>query len=378
MSDDPGRTDLDRNFGRRMNKKLADNKSRSSGRPMIGFRFNARFKQPQGEPALIRLIPGNYHTFEGGRAPYFEYIEHYADRCKKTFLCNKHYKVVDDKLKGTGNCVACYEREHGAKDVSFRPLYGFLLVHLDWFYLIPAEDKDGKELVYQQDSKFHKKGDPIMNRVLCSEAEDEDPKIRKAGYDKVFGKLMHWSIGGNHMTALTAKTNDLEKECTCGGKIIIPLWSCAGCDADVIDVDGDPDLWTPKKVREKTSQPHECKKCDTIDFLNPNYDCDSCNDPDPLRLWDVDLEVRREGDGTKSQLIIGRHVPGKIDERVKDLIPQRDILHRVFMGDDHKYQAKHLRVKNPFGDDETRRHVQDYDRERDESRNDAEDGDIPY
>jgi len=376
MSEDPGRADLDRNFGRRMNKKLADNKSRSGGKPMIGFRFNARFKPPTGESALIRLIPGNYPTFEGGRAPYFEYVEHYSDRCKRTFICNRHYKLVDDKLKGVGNCVSCYERDNGAKDVSFRPLYGLLLIHLDFFYLIPAADKDGKALIYQQDSKWHKTGDPIMNRVLCSDAEEDDPKVRRAGYEKVFGKLEHWSMGSQHMVALTAKTADLEKECTCGGKIDIPLWTCAGCDHDVIDVQSDPELWTPKKVREVTGGPHECKKCDTNDFLNPNYDCSDCNDPDPLRLWDVDLEVRREGEGTKSMLIIGRHHAQKIDERVKDLIPTRDILHRVFVGDSHQYQSKNLRVKNPFAEEETRRHVQEYDREQREEP--AVDDELPY
>jgi hypothetical protein len=358
-----------------MNKKLADNRNRGGGKPLTGVRFNARFKPPQGDSAIIRLIPGSYPTFEGGRAPYYEYIEHWSERCKKTFICSRHYKVVDEKLVGTGNCVSCFERNDGAKDISFRPLYAWTLIHLDWFYLIPAYDKDDKPLVYKEDTKYHKKGDPIMNRILCSDAEEDDPKIRKAGYGKVFGKREHWSMGGNHMTALTAKTTDLEKECTCGGKIDIPVWSCSGCDTEVIDVDGDRELWTPKKVRERTNEPFDCKKCDTNDFLLPTYDCDNCNDPDPLRLFDVDLEVRREGEGTKSMLIIGRHTPGKIDDRVKDLVPNRDDLHRVFAGDTSEYQSKHLRVKNPFKDEETRRHVQDYGHERDEQ---PKDDDIPF
>lgn len=372
-----GRADLDRNFGRRMNKRLTDNRNRSGGKPLTGIRFNARFKPPIGDSALVRLIPGSYPTFEGGRAPYFEYIEHYADRCKKTLICNRHYKVVDDKLTGTGNCISCFERDNGAKDVSFRPLYGWSLIHLDFFYMIPAMDKDDHPLVYKEESKWHKKGDPIMNRVLCSDAEEEDPKIRKAGYDKVFGKRMHWSIGGNHMQALTAKTYDLEKECTCGGKIEVPLWTCAGCDRDVIDLSIDDNgTWTKKRVLEVTGQPFECKKCGATEFLTPNYDCDSCKDPDPLRLWDVDLEVRRQGEGTSSQLIVGRHTACKVDDRVKDLIPTRDDLHRVFAGDGHDYQAKHLRVKNPFKDEETRRHVQEYGRDADTDQ--AEDGELPY
>lgn len=317
---------------------------------------------------MIRLVPEVHKDFAGNDSPYFEYVEHWHNGVKRTFICSRKWKEDDDLelVPTSGKCVACYDREENdnKRQISFRRLNAFLLLHLDWYYLIPATDKDGKILTREKDGKFYKKGDPIMNRVLEEDAVEDlgKRKIQREGYERVFGKLMHWSMGTNHLLALSAKMMDLRKHCHCGGKIEEVVWECRGCDAEILDLtpeSRDKLDMTKKEISDMTSRPYKCD-CGHEDLLRPVLECDNCPNPKPLQLWDVNLEVSREGEGTQSIVVIHSFDTDELDDEVWDLVPDPDrpILHRVFAGDSLEHQLKHMRVKNPFGDD--RQHVQDY------------------
>jgi hypothetical protein len=93
--------------------------------------------------------------------------------------------------------------------------------------------------------------------------------------------------------------------------------------------------------------------------------------------------VGREGDGNQSQLVVRRHKYVDIDKRCEDLIPDRDLLHRVFIGDSLEYQSKAMRIANPWQEEkeDARRHVEDYgkdDKDRRNAAEEADDGDIPF
>jgi hypothetical protein len=360
---------------------MMDRKARQGkgGKPMTIFRVRNRFKPPQNDADWVRLIPGNYDGMDGAQVPYFEYIEHFNATVMRGTICSRVWREQPDgELEGSGKCIPCYELDDGASNISFRRMAAFLLLHLDWYYLIPATNDNGEVLTYKRDSKYHKAGDVIFDRIHEPAAYKEYGRaaIKREGYDKVFGNLMHWSLGTNHLLTLSAKIDDLESECKCGGEIETALWECSKCGHEVFDLTEDGDCeYSRKEVNQLVAKKVTCPNCEANVYLNPVRECNNCKDPNPLQLWDVDLCVGREGDGAQSQLIVRKHKHVDVDERCKDLIPDRDILQRVFAGDSLEYQSKAMRIPNPFRKDEARRHVQDYD--EGENKDDATDDDLP-
>jgi hypothetical protein len=359
---------------------------------MLGFRFRNRFKPPgppkdnpqaRVEPARIRLIPGDYVAMDGSKAPYFEYYEHFATRSMKGHICSKIWKELPDgEMIGSGKCASCWEiDENKAGDLSRRRLAAFMLLDYGWFYLVPATNKDGKIIRRDKDSKYGKKGSIVYDRIPEAEAIKEygRAKIKRESFERLQGRIEHWSLGVNHLLQLSSKIDDLERECRCGGQINIPVWECSACEAEVIDLTRkDADL-TADEVNQMVSGPCKCGACGNVDLLNPVHECDSCGNPDPIELWDVDLWVRREGVGNQSSLVISKHKYCDVPDELAELIPDRDLLHRVFKGDDLDYQCdKILRIPNPFKEGDIRREVQDRDEpdEPDEP-DEKDDDDLP-
>lgn len=377
---DPAKHHRDGNFARNFRRKMIDRKARQGkGRPMTIFRVRNRFKPPRGDAAWVRLLAENHDGMDGQPVPYFDYIEHFNATVKRGTICSRIWKEMPDgEMEGSGKCIPCHEIDDGAGNISWRRLSAFLLLHLDWYYLIPATDDNGNVLTYRQDSKYHKKGDTIFDRVHEAEAFKMYGRgaIKREGYDRVFGNLMHWSLGVNHLLVLSSKIDDLENECKCGGDIETALWECSKCGYEVFDMtpDGNCD-YTRQEVNKLVTRPIECPSCGASTMLNPVRECSGCKDPKPLQLWDVDLCVGREGDGAQSQLVVRRHKHVEMDERCKDLIPDRDILQRVFSGDSLEYQSKAMRIPNPWKSEDARRHVQDYDDQESDQADD--DDDIP-
>lgn len=322
---------------------------------MTGFRVRNRFKPPVGSSTRGRLYPGDYTAFDGGQAKFFEYIEHFNSKVRRGHICSKIWKEnADLDLEGSGKCISCYNIDDGQKHTNFRRLSAFLWLHLDWHYLVPATNEKGEELTYQRDSEYHKSGDTIYNKVWCETTTEELKKMKLSPRDvrrckKVFGCLKHWSMGTNHMLALSAKAASLENECKCGGDISVLVYECSDCGHEVFDLTPDGHCeFTKKEIADIVVRPYTCPECGHDDYLVPVRECDSCKDPDPLSLWDVDLEVGREGENTSSVLVIHKHIYCDVDEEAADLIPKNDILHRVFAGDSLDYQSKALRQPNPW------------------------------
>ena len=311
-----------KNFGRDLRRKAQERQQRQSGSPLLGFRYRNRFKPPappknnpsaRVEPARIRIIPGDgYVSMDGSKAPYFEYMEHFAKRSMRGHICSRLWRELPDgEMTHSGKCLSCIEvEENKARDVQKpRRMSAFLIFNYGEYYLIPATDKDGKVLIRENDTKYAKKGDIIFDRVPLAEAIAEygRAKIKREGFEKVQGKAEHWSLGVNHLLRLSAKIDDLEQECRCGGTISFPVWECSSCGHEIIDVTGKDSDLSVDEVNDMVAGPCKCSSCGSVDVLTPVHDCDSCNNPDPLELWDVDLWVRREGSGNQSTLVIRKH-----------------------------------------------------------------------
>jgi hypothetical protein len=355
------------------------------GRPMLGFRFNRRFKPPVDDKDKVRLLApvqeDSYAGFDGSLVPFFDYIEHFNSTIKRGHICSKIWKEESDgELSGNGKCLSCKCIDDGAKNTSQRRLSAFLLLHHGWYYNVPVE-KDGKILTYQVDSKFHKKGDTIYNRLRAEEVIDKYGRreVKREGWEKVYGNLLHWSLGTNHLLGLGSAIQDIEKNCVCGGSLTEVIWECEHCERDIIDTtDGDFDM-TKKELNAITSKDYKCRECGEVGLLQAVIDCDECDDPEPVQIWDVDFEVGRVGEGPSSQLSIGKFERCELPDTLKSLIPEKDFLHRVFAGDSLEYQSKILRIPNPWKG-EADEHSEEYDnKDKDDKGDKNEDvDDIPF
>lgn len=354
----------------------------SSNKPMTGFRYSNRFKPPINDRTWIRLIPEPHASFSGEMQNFFEYVEHYNATTRRGTICSKIWKEGPDGLVGSGKCIPCHEIDNGAKNIGFRQLGAFLLIHLDWYYEVQRVNEKGELLTYTRDSKYHKNGDPLITRVW-NEADESTLKYHQItrrqlrDCKKVFGNLMHWSMGSKHMGALSSKVFDLESKCYCGGELTVPAYECRKCEHILIDVEkNDRDL-TRKQINEMALNEQKCPNCGEVDTPQPLRDCSNdCDEPDCLKIWDVDLEVGRQGEGTDSMIIVYNHRYEDLDERIDEkLLPESPLLHRIFAGDDLKWQAKTMNVANPFI--EVDRHTRDYvDKEKGSSSVDEDD--LPF
>lgn len=342
-------------------------KQGSSNKPLTGFRYNNRFKPPVNDRTWIRLIPEPHTSFSGETQNYFEYIEHYNNTTRRGTVCSKAWREdPSGELIGSGKCIPCHEIENGSKNIGFRHLGAFLLIHLDWYYEVQLVNEKGELLTYTRDSKYHKSGEPIMTRVW-HEADESTLKYHQItrrqlrDCEKVFGNLMHWSMGTNHMNVLSSKVFDLESKCYCGGTLTVPAYECRKCEHILIDIEkNDRDL-TRKQINDMVLSVQRCPNCGEVDIPRALRDCSNdCDKPECLQIWDVDLEVGRQGEGTKSMIIVYNHRYEDLDERVDEkLLPESPLLHRIFAGDDLKWQAKAMNVPNPFV--EVDRHTRDYE-----------------
>jgi len=382
---DPGKH---RNFGSNFRRDMIKRKRKQeqSGRPMSGFRYRNRFKAPQGDhPTWIKVLAGDYTGLDNRPTPYFDYFEHFWKKKMAGTICSKiHKELPDGDLdEGSGRCIGCFLKDEG-EGISKRRLSAFMILHLDDHYLVPAKDREGNLRKYERDTEYHQAGDQIYNRVWVETPEEELNKMKLKRRDlrrcdKVFGCLKHWSLGTNHLLQLSAKIGELQRECKCGGEITTLTHECPNCNNVVFDLTPEGECeFTRQEVSEIVLEPYDCPHCRETVMLVPFNECDNCDEPESLTLWDVDIQVSRQGTGTSSQLVVGRHRISDLSQEVEDLIPKRDLLHRVFAGDSLQHQAKQFKVDNPWGNSDreaARRRVQERDQEDEQP---VDDDDIPF
>jgi hypothetical protein len=313
----------------------------SGGGGSLGIRFRDRWAPPQNITTKFRLLPGAYLNFDGEESEYYAYVEHFVKRSNKGFICSKQYQIVDGELTAVGGkCLGCREREAGAEDISWSLKHAFNGLHLAHYHLVPAEDKDGRPIMHK---KGPNAGKQATNRRLC---EGRKCPHCKEGLEKVFGKQVHWSLGSGHMNELAGFADEIEKDCgNCGeGRLSIAAYECEKCAHPLIDMNTtDMEL---KAINSYVARKRECPECGHIAVPMKQVDCDNCKDPSPLSIFDCELEIKRQGEGTNSTIQIPRWTRAEIPEDLKELC-KPFTFKRIFAPDPFEIQAKILKIKNP-------------------------------
>jgi len=326
----------------------------------LGMRWRNRWAPPQNVTTSFRLLPGSYVNFEGEETEYFPYVEHFAKRANRGFMCSKTYQIVDGELTAVGGkCLGCRERENGAEDVSWRMSHAFNGLHLAWYHNVPAEDKDGKPIMHK---KGKNAGKQALNKVLC---EGRRCPHCKADFEKVFGKHVHWSVGSGHMNELAGFVQEIEKECaSCGGRLEVATYECEECAHPVVDLNT-TDM-KPKDISSFVARKRPCPECKHVGMLLQQVECDKCKDPTPLSIFDCNLEIKRQGEGTQSSIQIPRWEAADIPKDLEEMCKPFEFK-KIFAADPFDIQAKILKIKNPWGSDDKNaaEHSEEYEDEAD-------------
>jgi hypothetical protein len=228
----------------------------------------------------------------------------------------------------------------------------------DLYHLEPVVDDKGKEVLY---SKGDRKGEQVLRKVEC---EGRRCKFCTEKLEKTFGKKVHTSLGTGHLQDLSGIVTEIEKDCVnCGGQgtLIESIYECSKCANPLIDLNK-TDL-DQKAIQSLISHTMECS-CGHRDYPLRQLECSECKDPRPLSLFDCDVEIKRQGEGTNSSIQVPRWVHTELSKELAEMAKPWPFK-RIFAPDSFEWQAKVLKIRNPYGDTKQEDHASDYTTEED-------------
>jgi hypothetical protein len=351
----------------------------------LGVRFGNRFNPPENHAAKIRLIPGEYKVFDGTIQPFYQYVQFFTVRTKKSFVSSKKFKIVEGNLEAVdGKCLGWdqFQKEvaegieRDKRSISMRLLHAFTGIHLAYYHLVTVE-KDGKPLRYKRGER---KGEVIKEKVAC---EGRRCQYCRDKIDKVFGKKVHWSLGSGFLELLGGTVADIAQDCkNCGaGRLETVGWECESCGHMAVD-ETDSSM-SDEEINALTCHPYKCNAkdpdtgevCDHRGYLAKLTECDNCQDPEPTSLFDVDIEVKKVGEAPKVTIQIPRWTLTELDESLLKMAEPYKF-DRIFSGDPLDKQAEFLKVKNPHRGEDAGRFTRDYnDKDKDEDETEADNPD---
>lgn len=335
----------------------------------LNIRWGSRWRPPKNKTTKFRALPGDYKGFDGNTYEYHQYVEIFSARTKKSFCSTKKWGINSegDLVAAGGDCLGYdeWKREidegvpRDKRTVSLRLLHAFNGIHLAWYHLVPVFDDNGKPVLYQ---KGDRKGEQVHRKEEC---EGRRCGMCKDKLEKVFGKKVHWSLGGGHLGDLAGVISEIEKDClSCGGQgsLEIISYECSKCGHGFIDMEN-TDM-ADEQIFHASGQIQKCSECGTKDYMLEQPECSECQDPMKTSIFDVDLEIKRQGEGTNSTIQVPRWTTTELPEELQEMAKPWPF-NRIFAGDPLDIQAKLLKVSNPYGkggsSKDADEHAGDYD-----------------
>jgi hypothetical protein len=242
---------------------------------------------------------------------------------------------------GSDPCVPCYEIEAGTDNISHRKIHLFNLILLGDFH----------EIKVQKDSKSARAKNGKIEVIEYRTCRGKRCKWCKKGIEKSSGRRMYWALGPMHVEQLVnIEVAVLGRKCKCGGKIKPRAFICPECEDAVRDLDDDP-IEEKGELKELREGEHQCPHCDYSGLLIEFPRCDKCQNPRPLSLWDVEMEIYMSGEKTQSTIQVSDFEPltVKLKAKIKDKMKAYDWdqlwSYRLLKPED---QAQLLKLDNPY------------------------------
>ncbi len=265
-------------------------------------------------PFYPRLVH-NIHFMQAGQENFRE------NTCARWYFDNANQADVCCDLKQQGDTRVDGKRRasHGGTSASTR--YNINAIQIGIFEQEPLLDRKTKQPLRHDsddDKGRWKRGDVRKQWVLCTKpgvvkkvaaemarrfdaGEEEDPAYR------MFQKK-YFDLSPNHFMQIVDRvTQEASSRCTCCGNLDVIAFSCPECEAEIADVAADE--LSVEQITKYSTETTTCRSCKNAVEAVPIYQCDSCDQPEPLTWEDVAITVRKQGEGTQTAIIVEKVVP---------------------------------------------------------------------
>jgi hypothetical protein len=316
---------------------VADTKKKGGRRGSFYDRYRLP-AEPAPEAAIV-LIRGDY--IDATPAP--EQIELDPATGRPKEVHNPYYKMrkhkhalkkngVDwylDEICSAGSdphnpqpCVGCYAMDSGNKAVGVNEFFALGMIHLAYYHGHPLLDDHG-----QITMKKDKPGEQVTIYDECTgrtcnyckviagqppiaSQQDPWPGYPQQTLSTIFGRRRYLELGKGHLSDISGIDAVIGSMCgNCGNQLTTDGFICPTCNSMIIDMGADPR--TDEQIAAEVCKPYPCMKCQRAVMAQEIVSCEVCERQNQkgvqLTLFDVVLQARRQGEGTKSHVTRSNH-----------------------------------------------------------------------
>jgi hypothetical protein len=304
----------------------------NAGRGSGGGGMYKYFRPKKQVTSKIRFYSGKYESpLDGSDDDFYTYLQHriWTDSKKMQFACTR--RPGDQAPEPPFPCVACNLMEHGNNTITLSEQRVFNLLWLSDFHEVEEPSKKNPE-------KMVKYKDPCPGRG-CERCINNEAKV--------FGDRRWFAVGKNHFNNIIEVNRLVGEHCNCGGTIKLIAFECLNCAEMLLDVENSKK--TDEQLAQYAVSTVTCRKCRQANVPMEVVECDKCQDPARLQIFDTEVEVKKTGEGTGTTLMFPKwgHQAMPIPEKLKAMAEPWEF-DKVFAPDSPEIMAKRLGVANPF------------------------------
>lgn len=146
-------------------------------------------------------------------------------------------------------------------------------------------------------------------------------------------RKMFLNLGSGHFGNLEAATLGSRNMCECSGHLTAAEYVCGHC-GEIVDTWEDSDL-SAESFAELEIEDIRCEACGVVDRPMPLKECDSCEDPKPLGIGGVVVDLCISGKGKDSTISSKRITPIQefLDHQGKHIVELDDQGEMIMDGD---------------------------------------------
>jgi len=301
-----------------------------------------KLRLPQGSPTPVAILHGSH--LDKSPPPSLIEVDPATGRAKEVYndyakvkkhvrkMMNGNKQDFRDEPCSAGPdphnqqpCAGCRAMDLGDKSITVKDAFLFTVVHLAPYHIHPLIDRQTKQIVMKDGGQ----GGPVMvfseceGRTcnFCRVARGEPPFVQQGEnwpgwqanqFTTEFGHRRYLEVGKSHLSDLDGFEQSISSICAnpqCGNQLTTDGYRCPTCKTMLIDMERDPR--SDAQILDAVLAPYPCHTCQRGVLLEEVVSCEFCaaagRQMARTSLFDNVLYLFRQGEGTKSHLMMQRH-----------------------------------------------------------------------